>query len=92
MHYFFLINHEPDVDKIYLYARDPYEAKYQLLINKIRNTSLKYLNDSKAFIEYLNDMYNIYKNIEEDNANKKRKNLIVFDDMICKILKKLRKR
>ena len=92
MHYFFLINYEPDVDKIYLYARDPYEAKYQLLINKRRNTSLKYLNDSKAFIEYLNDMYDIYKNIEEDNANKKRKNLIVFDDMICKILKKIKKK
>ena len=92
MHCFFLINHEPDVDKIYLYAKDPYEAKYQLLINKRRNTGLKYLNDSKAFIEYLNNMYDIYKNIEEDNANKKRKNLIVFDDMICKILKKIKKK
>ena len=92
MHCFFLINHEPDVDKIYLYAKDPYEAKYQLLINKRRNTGLKYLNDSKAFIEYLNNMYDIYKNIEEDNANKKRKDLIVFDDMICKILKKIKKK
>ena len=32
-----LINHEPDIDKIYLYAKDPYEAKYQLLINKIES-------------------------------------------------------
>ena len=43
---------------------------------------LKYLNDSKVFIEYSNDMDDIYKNIEEYNTNKKRKILIVFDDMI----------
>ena len=29
-----LINHGPDTEKIYLYVKDPYEAKYQLLINK----------------------------------------------------------
>ena len=51
-----LISHKPDVDKIYLYAKDSYEAKYQLLINKRENTGLKYLNDSKAFIEFSNDM------------------------------------
>ena len=31
---FDLISHQPDIDKMYLYAKDPYEAKYQLLINK----------------------------------------------------------
>ena len=77
-----LINHEPDIDKIYLYAKDPYEAKYQLFINKSESTGLKYLNDLKAFIEYSNDMDDIYENIEEYNPNKKRKVLIVFDDMI----------
>ena len=77
-----LINNEPDIDKIYLYAKDPYEAKYQLLINKRENTGLKYFYDAKAFIEYSNDMHNIYKNIEEYNPNKKRKILAVFDDMI----------
>ena len=45
-----LINHKPDIDKTYLYAKDPYEAKYQLLINKIERTGVKYFNDSKAFI------------------------------------------
>ena len=45
-----LINHESDIDKIYLYAKEPYEAKYQLLINKRESTGIKYLNDSKAFI------------------------------------------
>ena len=49
------INHEPDIDKIYLYAKDPYEAKYQLLINKRESTRLKYLNDCKAFVEHPNE-------------------------------------
>ena len=40
-----LINHERNVDKIYLYAKDPYEAKYKLLINERESTGLKYLND-----------------------------------------------
>ena len=29
-----LINKQPDIDKMYLYAKNPYEAKYQILINK----------------------------------------------------------
>ena len=58
---------------MYLYAKDPYETKYQLLINKRESTGLKYLNDSKAFIEYSNNMDDIYKNIEEYNPNEKRK-------------------
>ena len=81
-----LINNEPDLDKIYLYAKNPYEAKYQLIINKRENTSLKHFNDSKAFIEYSNDMDDIQKNIEENNPNKKQKTLIVFDDMIADML------
>ena len=81
-----LINNEPDIDKIYLYTKDPYEAKYQFFINKRENLGLKYLNDSKAFIEYSNDIDNIYKNIEEYNPNNKQKILIVFDDMITDML------
>ena len=61
---FNLINQQPDIDKIYLYAKDPYEAKYQFLVNKRESTASKHLNDSKAFIEYSNNMDNIYKNIE----------------------------
>ena len=37
---FNLISHQPDIDKIYLYAKDPYEAKYQLLFNKKESTGL----------------------------------------------------
>ena len=48
-----------------------------------KSTGLKYFNDSEAFIEYLNDLDDIYKNIEEYNSNKKRKTLIVFDDMVA---------
>ena len=78
-----LINEEPDIDKIYLYAKYIYEAKYQFLINKRKSTSLKYFNDSKTFIEYSNNMDDIYKNIEEYNPNKKCKMIIVYDDMIA---------
>ena len=44
---------------VFLYAKDPYEVEYQLLINKRESTGLKYLNDSKAFIEYSNEMDDI---------------------------------
>ena len=50
-----------------LCAKDPYEAKYQFLINKQERSGLKHFNDNKAFIEYSNymdDMDDIYKNIE----------------------------
>ena len=80
-----LANLKPDIDKIYLYAKDPYEAKYQLLINK-RDAGLKYLNYSKAFIEFLNGMDDIYKNTEEYNPNKKRKIFTVFDYIIADML------
>ena len=61
---FNLINQLPDIDKIYLYAKNPYEKKYQFLINKKGSTGLRRVNNSKAFIEYSNDMDIIYKNIE----------------------------
>ena len=51
--------------------QNPYEAKYQFLINKCKSIGLKYFNDFKAFIGYSNDMYDIYKNIKEYNPNKK---------------------
>ena len=84
--FFNLINQQPDIDKIYLYAKDPYEAKYQFLNNKRESKGLKHFNDSKAFIEYSNNMVGIYKNIEDYNPNRKRKILIAFDDMIADML------
>ena len=69
-----------------MYAKDPDEAKYQFLINKRESTGLKHFNDSKAFIQYSNDMQDIYKNNEEYNIGEKGKILIVFDDMIADII------
>ena len=83
---FNLISQQLDIDKIHLYAKDPYEAKYQFLINKRASTGLKHFNDSKAFIEYSNDMDDIYKNIEKYNPNKKCKLLTVFEDVISDML------
>ena len=81
-----LINNQSDIDKIYLYAKDPYDAKYQFLINKRESTGLNHFNDPKAFIEYSNDIQDVYKNIDEYNIEKKRKILIVFDDMIADMI------
>ena len=81
-----LIKNEPDIDKIYLYSKDPFESKYQFLINKRESTELKYFNDRKPFIEYSNDMQNVYKNIGEYNADKECKILIVFHDMIAETI------
>ena len=67
---FNLITQEPDIDKIYLYTKDPYETTHQFSIEKQEDVGTKHFNDSKAFIEYFNDMDDIYKNIEEYNPNK----------------------
>ena len=69
-----LINNQPDIDKIYLYAKDPYEAKYQYLIKKREKVGLDHFDDPKAFV---------HKNIDDYNPRKKRKLLIVFDYMIA---------
>ena len=58
----------------------------QILIKKREDVGTKHFNDSKAFIEYSNDVNDVYKNIEEYNPNKKRKLLIFFDDMITDML------
>ena len=80
-----LINNQADNNEIYLYAKDPYEAKYQYLIDKREKVELKHYDDPKAFIEYSNDMQDVYKNIEEYNLGKKHKVLII-DDMIADMI------
>ena len=77
---------QPDIDKIYLYAKDPYESKYQYFINKTERVDINYFKDPKAFIEYSNDMHDVYKNIDDYNPDKENKILIVFDDMITDII------
>ena len=66
----------------FLYAKDSYETKYQLLINKREALGIKHFKNSEAFIEYSKDMDDIYENIDEYSSKKKRKILIASDDMI----------
>ena len=77
-----------DINKVYLYAKDPYEAKYQYLINKREKVGLGRFKDPRAFIEYSNDIQDVYKNIEDYNPGKKRKIIIVFDDVIADMINK----
>ena len=69
-----------------MYAKDPYETKYQYLINKREAVGTDHFNHPKAFIEYSNDMHDVYKNIDEYNPDKENKILIVFDDMIADMI------
>ena len=79
---FNLINNQPDIDKTYLYAKDPYEVKYKYLINKHKKIGLDHFNDPKTFMKYSNDVLDVYKNIQDHNLHKKRKVLMVFHDLI----------
>ena len=81
-----LVNNQPYIDKIYLFVKDPHETKYQYLINKREKVGLDHFKDLMAFMEYSNDMQDVYKNIEDYNPNKKGKILIVFDDMIADMI------
>ena len=74
------------IDKIYLYAKDLSEPKYQFSIEKRENAGIKNYNDPTAFIEYSNTLDNIFSNIDDYNPKRKRKILIVFDDMISYIM------
>ena len=69
-----------------MYAKHLFEDKYQFLINKRESIGLKNFNDPKVFIEYSNDMHDVYKNINDYNPDKENKILIVFDDMIADII------
>ena len=81
-----LIENQPDIDKIYLYVKDSHEAKYQYLINKREGVGIDHLKDPKAFIEYLNDMHDVYRNIDKYNPDKEKKILIVSDDSIADMI------
>ena len=74
------------IDKIYLYVQDPHEAKYQYLVKKSQRSDLKRLEDPESFIEYSNNIQDVYKNKEECNPGKKRKLFIIFNDMIADMI------
>ena len=80
-----LINNLHPIDKIYLYAKDLAELKYEYLINRREQAGIKKLNDPHAFIEYSDNMNDAYANISNYNKKRESKVLIVFDDMIADI-------
>ena len=77
-----LVNEQNDTDKICLYAKDLNERKNEYYPKKRKNARVKHLNDPNAFIECSNMMDDVYENIHDYNSVRKRKILIVFDDMI----------
>ena len=74
------------IDKIYLYAKDLNDPKYQFLITKLEDVVIKHLNDPKAFIKFPQCMDHVYCNIDDYNPKRKWGILIVFDDKIADIM------
>ena len=83
-----LIEKQPDIDKIYSFAKDPYEEKHQYLIIIREKVDIYHYNVPRAYIEYSNGMRNIYKNVDYYNPDKENKTLIVFDDMFADMIHK----
>ena len=81
-----LISEQRDIDNIYLYAKDLSESKYEYLIKNGENAGIKHVNDSNAFIKCSNTMDDIHENVNNYNPSRKRKTLIIFDDMIPDIM------
>ena len=73
----------PDIGKIYLYVKDPFESKYQFLINGREKVGIKTLKNPKAFIDYSQTIDDVYENLEDYNPTTKKRVLMVFDDMIA---------
>ena len=69
-----------------IHMKQIFFINYQFLINKQKSAALNHFNDSADFIEFSNDMDDVYKSIEKCNPDKKRKIFFVFDDMIDDML------
>ena len=80
------LNDTNPIDKIYLYAKDLSEPKYKFLIDNREKAGMKNFNDPTAFIVCSNTMDDVFKNIDDYNTKRKRRVLIVFDDMIADIM------
>ena len=74
------------IDKNFLYCKDLEEPKHQLLIKKREQAGTKHLKDPAAFIEYSNNMDDIYDDIEDYNKKRKRKVLTALGDMISHVM------
>ena len=68
-----LIENQPDIDKIYLHAKDPYEAKYQYLIKIREKVGIDHHSDHRAYIQYSNDIRDVCKNIYYYNPCEEKK-------------------
>ena len=80
-----LINEQNDIDKISLYAKDLSEPWYEYLIKKRKNAGLKHFNDLNALIECSDILDDVYENIDDYSPSRKRKILMVFDDMVANV-------
>ena len=79
-----LIKHQrPDIDKIHLFVKDPFGSKYQLVIKGREKVGTKILKSPKEFADYSQTNDNVYESLEDYNSTKKRRVLIVFDDLIA---------
>ena len=81
-----LIEKQPDIYKIYLYAKDPYEAKYQYLIKIREKVGIEHHDHPRAYIEHSNDIHDVYKNIGDYNPDLEYKISIVFDNTIANMI------
>ena len=65
-------NKQPDIDKTYLYVKDPFESKYQLLINGRKKIGIENSKNLKVFADYSQTIHDVYENFEDYNLTKKR--------------------
>ena len=77
---------QDNIDKIYLYAKDLSQPKYKLWNKKREDVGIKYCTDLNGFIECSNTMDDVYQKIHQYNPSRKRKILIVSDDMVADIM------
>ena len=74
------------IDKIYLYAKDLSEPKYEYLIKKREDAGIKNVNNPNAFIVCSNTMDDAYEDIDNYNPKRNKKAFTVFDDMTAYIM------
>ena len=81
-----LIKEQNDINKIYLYVKDLSEPRYESLIKKREDVKTNCFNDPNAFTECSNTVNDVYENVDDYNPSRKRKILILFDDIIAGIM------
>ena len=81
-----LIKEQDDIDKMYFYSKYFSELKYEFLVKKREDVEIKYCKDPNVFIACSDIINDVHQNIDDYNPSRKRKILIVFDDMIVDIM------